>query len=88
MIYLEYASGPQRGAIKRTPNLKPVIRQDKLEALLLRAADDVFMRSGDRIDIPLTDEGIGCVRACACAWVRVLVRASFDGICLCRQRFE
>lgn len=44
--------------VRRTANLKPMIKQETLEMLLLRAADEVYTRSGYQIQVPLTDEGL------------------------------
>jgi hypothetical protein len=35
-----------------------MIKQETLEMLLLRAADEVYTRTGYQIQVPLTDEGL------------------------------
>lgn len=52
-----WRSGPKAGQMKRTKNHKPMMKQERLEELLLKAADDVYTRTGQQINIPTTDDG-------------------------------
>jgi hypothetical protein len=57
-LFTEWQSGPRRGELRRTARGKPMIRQERLEEVLLRAADEVFHRTGFRIPVPLTDDNM------------------------------
>lgn len=52
-----WRSGPRAGQMKRTKNHKPMMKQERLEELLLKAADDVYTRSGTEINVPTGPDG-------------------------------
>lgn len=61
-----WRSGARAGQMKRTKNHKPMMKQERLEELLLKAADDVYTRTGTEVNVPTTPDG--CVSLSSKRW--------------------